>query len=394
MTMRFVNVWSVACIALLGPLRDEHQDRERDDSPSYMTARGEVIRSALAVIGRSLVTIETIGGAQPVRQVRPGVQREESFRVADGPTTGLVLSGDGLIVTSSFNFVRDPSVITVTLSDGRRFVGKLLGRDLIRRLALLRIDARDLPVPVWLGRSDLHIGQYLIACGRGLPGNTPHVSLGILSALERRNGNALQTDAKTSPVNYGGPLIDIEGRVAGIIVPMAGEGGALAGVEWYDSGIAFAIYKDRIDAVFERLLAGQTIEPGKIGVVLTPDEPGESPFLEKLWAPAGGVRISRVARKSPAAAAGLQVGDKIMALDGRPIAELGELQRRLSDRAAGETVRLTIRRQRREFDAPITLARLADIEGFEDSADAVPEDARPRPPDDQPEEPTSRPAAD
>ena len=332
--------------------------------PDHARARATLIRRAVATITPSLVTIETIGGAQPVFEMGPFGKMQESFKLAEGPTTGVILASDGLIITSSFNFARDPSVITVTTSDGRRFVGKLLGRDLIRRTALVKVDAHDLRPAQWLRRDEIAVGQYAVACGRGLAGDSPHVSLGIVSALERRSGNALQTDAKLSPVNYGGPLIDLEGRVIGLIVPIAGAGSALAGAEWYDSGIGFAIYRDRIDQYFDRLLAGQNIEPGKIGVILEPDEPEEMPFLEKIL-PISGVRIARIAPNSPADKAGLKEGDRILTLDGQPIGDIPDLQRRLSDRAAGEDAKLGIKRRWQTFEAIVRLAPIGDIKGLE-----------------------------
>jgi serine protease Do len=347
-------------------------------------ALAETIRSATSKISPSIVTIETIGGAQPVVQAGGGQQVESRFRVADGPTTGLILSADGLIVTSSFNFVRDPSVITVALYDGRRFVAKLLGKDLIRRIAIIKIEAAGLPTPSWLPRAELAVGQYAIACGRGMGGDQPCVSCGIISALDRRNGSALQTDAKTSPANYGGPLVDIDGRVMGIIVPMAGEGSALAGVEWYDSGIAFAVYEHRIQTVLPRLIAGEIIEPGKLGVVLAPDETGTMAIFDQLFPQYRGVSIQAVANPSPAAKAGFEPGDKILALDGQPTGDVPELQRRLSDRAAGEQVTFTIRRDWQTKKLTVKLARLADIGKFGQS----PQDSEDKP------EPTTQPSSD
>lgn len=351
------------------------------DPYTFEQARKQVIRKAVAHVAPSVVTIETIGGAQPIREGGPRGPVEESFRLADGPTTGLVISSDGLIVTSSFNFARDPAIITVTLADGRRSVAELLGRDHIRRLALIKVNERDLPEPTWVSADELHVGQYALACGRGLGGSQPFVSLGIVSAMNRRNGNAIQTDAKVSPINYGGPLIDIEGRVMGILVPMAGSGGALAGAQWYDSGIGFAIYKTKIDGVFDRLAAGETIEQGKIGVLLVPDEQESLiPLLDKLLPPAKGVKIREVAEHSPASRAGLREGDKILAIDGQPTGDLAELQRRLSDRAAGETITLTVKRRWRRLDVEITLVPMKDIG---------------RPPDeDADDEPTTRPVSD
>lgn len=355
-------------------------------------ARARGVRAAVAAVAPSIVTIETVGGAQPVRERAGRIIGEERFRVGEGPTTGIVFSADGLIITSSFNFVRDPAVITVRLADGRRFTGRLLGTDNIRRVTLLQIDAEDLPTPEWADPGEVRVGQYAIACGRALGGGDPSASLGMVSAVGRRSGNALQTDARTSPVNYGGPLIDLHGRVLGVIVPMAGAGGgAVAGAEWYDGGIGFAVVRDPLDEVLPRLAAGETIEPGKIGIILGPTEPDLFDWLDELFPQSGGVRIVVVARRSPAADAGLQVDDVIVALDGEPIGDLAELQRRLSDRAAGDRVILTVKRRWQRLNVPIRLAKMADISGFEAPSPQTPGgdgDALP------PEQPSTQPTPD
>ncbi len=370
-------------------------EQSTGDAGEHFRSLGQTVRSAVAAIAPSVVAIETVGGAQPVREGGRG-RMEESFRVADGPTTGLIFSSDGLILTSSFNFAREPTIITVTLADGRRFVARLIARDFIRRLALLHIDAKDLPAANWVSGDELKVGQYAIACGRALGGQTPSPSLGIVSALGRRNGLAVQTDAKTSPVNYGGPLIDIDGRVMGLIVPMAGAGGQLEGVAWYDSGIGFAVYKDKVDAVLSRLMAGEIIEPGKIGVLLEPDEGSGLSFLDELFPQVRGVRIRAIADPSPALQAKLQPGDVILALDGQQVGDILSLQRKLSDRAAGEKITLTVKRRWERLEIPITLARASELGRL-----AGPELPEPPPPssqespnEDKEPHPTSRPSAD
>ncbi|HKQ50016.1 MAG TPA: trypsin-like peptidase domain-containing protein [Phycisphaerae bacterium] len=363
------------------------------DAVEHARDLGQAIRSAVETVAPFVVTLETVGGAQPVREGGRG-RMEERFRLADGPTTGIILSSDGLILTSSFNFAREPTVITVTLSDGRRFVAKLLARDFIRRLALVKIDATDLPAAQWAARTDVRVGQYAIACGRALGGEVPSVSLGIVSAVARRNGLAMQTDAKTSPVNYGGPLIDIEGRVLGLIVPMAGAGGQIEGVGWYDSGIGFAIYKDKVDAVLARLTAGEVIEPGKIGVLLGPDEEDAIPFLEELFPQARGVRIEAVADPSPAAQADLQPGDIIIALEGQHVGDLLSLQRKLSDRAAGEEVTITLKRRWQRIDIRVRLARPSEIGNFPEPPQPEPTTTQPSADEESDPQPTSRPSTD
>jgi len=336
-------------------------------TPSLDRDRAVAVRAAVERVTPSIVTIETIGGAQPLSDAgarpppasQPARRRRggsvAEFRVADGPTTGLVWSQDGLIITSSFNFVRDPTVITVVLADGRRFVARLLARDTIRRLALLKLDATDLPVPDWAAPSEIRVGQYAVACGRGFGGPTPSISVGMVSALGRRSKNAVQTDAKLSPANYGGPLIDIDGRVIGICVPMAGGGGELAGVEWYDSGIGFAIPRDRVEPVIERLAAGKDVDAGRIGVQLDMAQSEEGDDEPPR------IRIAAIADPSPARNSGLQPGDIILAVNGTSVGQIGELQRRISDIEAGTQVTLTIERDDEKREVRVTLARPADL---------------------------------
>ena len=352
--------------------------------------RAEAIRAAVRRVAPSIVTIETVGGAQPVaesagassaptrpapRQVPPGGRPRgghPGFRVADGPTTGLIWSADGWIVSSSFNFVRNPIITTVVVPspaiqpDGResppaRYVARLVARDYIRRLALLKIDAADLPAPAWAPAGEIRPGQSAIACGRGLgawlsprdaadavPAWFPSVSFGIISAVNRRNGNAVQTDARTSPVNYGGPLIDLQGRVLGLIVPLAGAGGEMAGLEWYDSGIGFAVTRESIERVVMRLMRGESIEAGRMGVTIADAEDGRC-------------RVQKVSDPSPAQSAGVQEGDIIVEFNGQAVGDRAELLRRISDQAAGERVTVGIERSGKTLKIEMTLVRAADL---------------------------------
>lgn len=325
----------------------------------------EVFRRAAARVSPCVVTIETIGGTQPQgpapasrpgtmpggpgrpRRPQPGAEGPD-FIIADGPTTGLIWSADGLILTSAFNFVREPSVITVSLADGRRFVGELLARDEVRRLAMVKIEASGLPVPPWIeDLSGLQVGQWTLAVGRGFGGKDPSVSAGIVSGLNRKGGVAVQTDAKLSPANFGGPLIDLEGRVIGLCVPMGMGTGYMAGVEWYDSGIGFAIPLAQAARSAEALALGHNLRRGMLGVQMDPRVKS--------------VRVLRVAEPSPAARAGLAPGDDIIALGGRKVGEYADLQRLMSARLAGEKVGVQIRRGGREMELEVVLAVPEDI---------------------------------
>lgn len=317
-----------------------------------------MVRAAVARVRPSVVTVETVGGKQelPGRQTptsqpstRPFVVRPGSrFELADGPTTGLIQSEDGYIITSSFSFVRNPSVITVELADGTRHVARLVARDQVRKVALLKIDARDLPVPEWKDLNGVHVGDWAIALGRGFGGIAPSISVGIVSGLNRMDGNAFQTDAKLSPANYGGPIVDSSGRVIGISVPMGRRPGELAGIELYDSGIGFAVPYQEICETVEFLKTGQSVHRGFLGIEID------------RRAPSGAV-ISGIAVPSPAHGAGLHVGDIIVEAAGREIFTADSLPHALAMRAAGDTVNIRYVRGAKTEETVLTLARQQEI---------------------------------
>jgi S1-C subfamily serine protease len=351
-------------------------------------ATQEIFRDVADSLRPSLVRIETVGGAQPQativeieddtpdepppdppegdpleehdgreaplrqpprRQQSPFVDRPGSaFVVADGPTTGLVYSADGYIITSSFNFAREPALISVVLADGRRLAADLIARDAVRKIALLRVDADDLIPPTWVDARDLRVGQTAIALGLGFGGDRPSVTVGIVSALERMRGNAFQTDAKLSPANYGGPVCDIHGRVMGIAVPMAQQPGELAGVDMYDAGVGFAVPKHRVDPIVATLMTGRTLQRGWLGISVN---------LQTV----GGVAISNVADPSPMSRAGVVPGDRIVWAEGRPLKHFGHLMQTLYMIPAGEEVYLTIERDGRQFGLRVALAASEEL---------------------------------
>jgi len=338
-------------------------------------ASQQVFRSVTERIRPSLVRIETVGGAQPTATI---VEREENgpveepedgseaplrerrqrdvfvdqpgsnFQIADGPTTGLVYSPDGYIITSSFNFAREPALISVVLADGRRLAADLIARDQVRKIALLRVDANDLTPPQWLSSDAVRVGQWAIALGLGFGGDEPSVTVGVVSALNRMRGNAIQTDAKLSPANYGGPLCDIDGNVIGLSVPMAQRPGELAGVEMYDSGVGFAVPKHRVDEIVMQLMEGKTLQRGWLGIQVAMQSKD-------------GLMIRNVADPSPMREIGGQAGDRITWAEGREIKHFGHLMQALYMIPAGEEVYLCLRRGDREYGTSVRLAASEDL---------------------------------
>jgi serine protease Do len=312
--------------------------------------RADSYRTAMLNVAKSVVRIETVGGSSVAAAETIGSRRNLQFVVADGPTTGLVYSKDGLILTSLFNFVHDPSVITVTLADGQRLIADLVSRDEVRNLAMLRVDASDLPVAEWRDPADaeLRVGETAIAVGRGLASRRTSddlsgclITVGIVSGVNRMSGLAIQTDARLSPMNFGGPLIDWDGRVMGIAVPMGLGRGALAGTEWYDSGIGFAVPLEQMQRSAEDLAAGRSIRLGQMGMRVDPRSSGHAVVMA-------------VADPSPAKTAGIEAGDRITRIDDRPIRSFADLQQAMRPCAAGDEIELRIERGGEEEEETAT----------------------------------------
>jgi serine protease Do len=293
----------------------------------------KAFRAAAAKVQPSLVRIEGFGG------IAPGVGGGGYQAAGEGPTTGTILSSDGYIVTSTFNFLRKPPIITVVMPDGRRHVANLLGRDETRKICLLKVEGvSGLPVPEFAPRDEIKVGQWAVAIGVGFGANQPALSAGIISATSRISTKAIQTDANTSPANYGGPLVDVEGRVIGICVPLSpGSREEAAGAEWYDSGIGFAIPLNGLDGVLNRLKAGETLKHPFLGVAT-------EPFGE----PPSGAQVKEVLPDSPAAKAGFEKDDKILKIAGAEILDVTHLRSVLNRHFAGDKIEIAIRRGEEE----------------------------------------------
>jgi serine protease Do len=211
------------------------------------------------------------------------------------------------------------------------------------------------------------VGQYAVALGRGFGGAACSLSVGMVSGLNRMGGLAIQTDAHLSPANFGGPLIDLEGRVLGICVPMGLGDEPVAGVEWYDSGIGFAIPGPEVSHSVESLIAGHSLRRGMLGVGL--DHRSTGPL-----------RLQQVADPSPALRAGMREGDEIVAVGGRRVENYLDLRRALRARRAGEWVDVRVRRGGREIELKVMLAVPEDIGPLSVSPATQPGFAEPMPP--------------
>ncbi len=298
---------------------------------------GAVIRKAVAAVSSSVVRIRMIGTGG-------GADLSVSSRV----TTGLAISDDGFVLTSAFGFTSKAAAVFVEDAMGDRVAAKVVATDHVRKLVLLRCDGGKFVRARYSQGRWPAVGATGIAVGKMYPGDQASVSVGIVSAVNRIFGLAVQTDAKISPVNYGGPIIDINGDVMGILVPLSPQDSGDdidAGVEWYDSGIGFAIpMRDALQTADE-LRKGEDRVRGVVGVGFSTKNPLATDF-----------KIKKVYPGSPAAKAELQEDDTILEANGATIDRFGVFEAIVKSSYAGDTIRLLINRGNQKLKKDLLLA--------------------------------------
>jgi len=266
-----------------------------------------------------------------------------------GMGSGFIISADGLILTNA-HVVRDAKEVTVKLSDRREFAAKVLGSDPTTDIAVLRIDAKDLPT-VRLGDSrQLEVGDPVLAIGAPY-GLEQTATRGIVSAKGRSlPGDAvvpfIQTDAAVNPGNSGGPLFNGSGAVVGINAQIYSQSGGF-------QGLSFAIPINVALKVKDQIVATGKATHARLGVTI---QDLNAPLAESfgLKRPDGAL-VASVAPGSAAAAAGLQSGDVITAVNGEPVVRSGELSSLIGLAAPGEKVSLKVWRDHapRDIDAKL-----------------------------------------
>ncbi len=284
----------------------------------------------------------------------PGAIPEE--RIQQGEGSGFIIDPNGLILTN--NHVVEHAVdIRIRLNDGREFDAKVLGRDPLTDLALLKLqgNVQNLPVARLGDSDDIRVGDPVVAIGNPF-GLTSSVSAGILSARARDiqagpYDNFLQTDAAINPGNSGGPLFNMRGEVIGINTAIVGGG----------TGIGFAVPSNMARALLPQLQKGQ-IRRGWLGVSvqdLTPE------LAQALNVPVRkGAIVTGVQPGTPSAKAGLKQDDVITAINGTPVESSRGLTRDIGFRPPGEAVKLSVFRQGKPQEVQVTLGERPDLEGI------------------------------
>ncbi|MGD0792732.1 MAG: Do family serine endopeptidase [Terriglobales bacterium] len=284
-------------------------------------------------------------------------------RMEHGLGSGVIISPDGYIVTN--NHVIDGAVdIRVTMSNREVLPAKLVGADPLTDLAVIKVNAANLPSVPWGNSAGLHPGQTVLAFGNPY-GYRFTVTRGIISALNRPNpdagdrrkpGEFIQTDAAINPGNSGGALVDARGELIGINTFLISSSGSF-------SGMGFAIPSQIVQPTVETLIRDGKVTHAFIGIQISDVTPDNAKFFQ--MDKAEGALITDVEPDAPGAKAGLRTGDVITELDGKPVTDAGQLQMTVGQKRPGDTIHLLVVRDSKPTSIPVTLEALGNGRGTE-----------------------------
>jgi len=324
--------------------------------------RRTAITSAVARVSPSVVTVQTeVVEAVPADSYEQFFGGRSGRRSAAGLGSGFIVRGDGVIVTNA-HVVSGATKISVALRDGTTYPAKLLGADETNDLAVIKIDAKGLPVAPLGSSSNLLIGEWAIAIGSPygflLANTEPSVTAGVVSGTGRNlaaeSGGAgvyvdmIQTDASINPGNSGGPLVNALGEVIGVNSSIYSPSGGSV-------GLGFAIPINRARRVTEDLLAHGVIRRPWVGIKLgvnKPPTPG---------APARGALITSVVPGSPAARAGIQANDLLVQSRDRIVHNPYDWEAERLELRVGDDVPLVVKRGDRDMKVSVKVADLPDV---------------------------------
>ncbi len=272
--------------------------------------------------------------------------------------SGVIVNPDGYILTND-HVISGASDIEVYTQDKRKFKAKLMGTDSLTDIAVLKIDATGLPALTLGDSSRLKVGDVVFAVGDPF-GIGETATMGIVSATGRGLGGSIehyedfiQTDAAINPGNSGGALLDLHGDLVGIntaIITGNGGGG--------NQGVGLAIPINMAHNVMEQIVDHGKVIRGHLGVAIQSVDADMAKAFGLTHG--GGALVSEVTPGSPAAKAGIEPGDIILALNGQPVSGPDDLSVNISETSPGTTVHLKIARNGQTHDVPVTLTELAE----------------------------------
>jgi len=341
-----------------------------DQSVSALTALDHAMEAVAAKVTPAVVNVAVTskvtpdqddgdGGQSQMQGLPPGFQRffgpmfqtpQQGPQIEHGIGSGVILTPDGYILTNN-HVVDGATQIKVTLNDRRILTGKVVGVDKLNDLAVIKVDAHDLPTIVWGDSTKLEPGQTVLAFGSPFGYFQFSVTRGIVSAVDRPNpytddprkpGAFIQTDAAINPGNSGGPLVDAHGELVGINTFIITNNGSF-------SGAGFAIPSQIARATADQLIAHGKVEHGYLGISMNDVTPANAHFFNLQTAT--GAIVAQVTPDSPASRGGVKQGDVINQLNGRKIVNGSALQVAVSEMMPGTKIELGVVRN----GSPVTL---------------------------------------
>lgn len=286
-----------------------------------------------------------------------GGKQKRSVRTPkqQGSGSGVIISADGYIVTNN-HVVADADELTVTLNDNKEYSARIIGTDKTTDLALIKIDGKNLPAITIANSENIKVGEWVLAVGN--PFNlTNTVTAGIVSAKGRslyRNGveSFIQTDAAINPGNSGGALVNTRGELIGINAMLYSQTGSF-------SGYGFAIPTSIMNKVVDDLKTYGTVQRAVVGIqgsdvknyVDGQKEQGKDIDLGTME----GIYVAKVTEESAAEEAGLKEGDVIIAIDGKEMNKMADMQEYLAKKRPGDKVTVTYLRDKKKNTKSITL---------------------------------------
>jgi serine protease Do len=265
-------------------------------------------------------------GQQPLRQ---------------GVGSGVVVRSDGYIVTNN-HVVEEAEELTVVMHDGTQYDGEIVGTDPQSDLAVLKVDAEDLPTISYANSDNVEVGDWVMAFGSPLSRDLENtVTAGIISAKGRVSrttseinqiAELLQTDAAVNPGNSGGPLVNLQGELVGINSAIASQTGGY-------QGISFAIPSNLVENITRQLIETGGVARGYLGVRFRSVSPA---LASDLNVPRGAAQVAEVTSGSAAEEAGLQQGDIITEINGEELSNFNELRTTVGSKQPGDSVELTV----------------------------------------------------
>jgi serine protease Do len=283
--------------------------------------------------------------------------------------SGVIVSPEGYIITNN-HVIEKADEIKVTLVDRRTFKGRLVGADPKTDIAIIRIDAGNLPTLTWGDSDSLQVGEFVLAVGSPY-GLSNTVTMGIISAVGRANvgiadyEDFIQTDAAINPGNSGGPLVNIKGEMIGINTAIFSRTGGY-------QGIGFAVPSNMVRLVIDQLIEKGKVVRGWIGVTiqeLSPELAHEFGIKKSK-----GALVSDVAKDSPAGRAGIKRGDIIIEFNGKEVKDVSSLRNMVAQSKAGNEISLKIYRAQKEFVVKVVIVELP-----REVAEVAPEHSAPDP---------------